>query len=195
MELLVAIGTSAAYGLSLYHLFSGQVHSLYFESSAIIITLVLLGKYLETRARMQTLAAIESLQKLQPPTALVRRNNQEIPLPIEEVVTGDFVIIRPGERLPVDGLISEGSSAVDESLITGESLPIEKNIQDLVMAGSINGEGSMVVIVQATGAETMLARVIRMVEDAQAVKAPIQRLVDKVAAVFVPAVLIIANCR
>lgn len=198
MELLVAIGTTSAYGLSLYLLLKNLEHlehhapHLYFEGSAVIITLVLLGKYLETKAKQQTSAAIKALQALQPEKARVLRNNQEEEVSIESLKLNDLVIVRPGERIPVDGSLKRGATQVNESLITGESLPVEKNENDNVIGGSINGDGLIHVEVTALGAETMLSRIIRMVEDAQAVKAPIQRLVDKVSAYFVPTVLIIA---
>ena len=198
MELLVAIGTTAAYGLSLYLLLKNLDHlehhvpHLYFEGSAVIITLVLLGKYLETKAKQQTTAAIKALQALQPEKAKVLRNNKEEEVSIESLKLNDLVIVRPGERIPVDGILKKGATQVDESLITGESLPVEKNENDKVVGGSINGDGFIHIGVTALGSETMLSRIIRMVEDAQAVKAPIQRLVDKVSAYFVPTVLIIA---
>lgn len=199
MELLVAIGTSAAYGLSIYLLLKNLEHlehhmpHLYFEGSAVIITLVLLGKYFEARAKQQTSMAISALQKLQPATARVQRNDTEVELNIEDLKLKDLVIIRPGERIPIDGNIIKGSTQVDESLITGESLPIDKKEKDTVVGGSINGDGVILVEVTALGAETMLSKIIRMVEDAQAVKAPIQRLVDKVSAYFVPTVILIAT--
>lgn len=198
MELLVAIGTSAAYGLSLYILLQNLEHlehhtpHLYFEASAVVITLVLLGKYLESRAKQQTTAAIGALEALRPTTARVLRDGQEREVAIESLALNDMVIIKPGERIPVDGTIKNGVTQVDESLITGESLPVVKNENDKVVGGSINGDGLIQVEVTALGSETMLAKIIRMVEDAQAVKAPIQRLVDKVSAYFVPTVLIIA---
>lgn len=191
MELLVAIGTSAAYGLSLYLLLKGEM-DLYFEASSVVITLVLLGKFLEVKAKHQTTAAIQALQDLRPTTAKVLRNGIESEVPVEKLQLRELVVIRPGERIPVDGVIKSGITQVDESLITGESLPIEKNQNDKVVGGSINGDGLIQVEITALGAETMLARIIRMVEDAQAVKAPIQRLVDKVSAYFVPIVLLIA---
>lgn len=191
MDLLVAVGTSAAYGLSLYLMFRGEM-DLYFEASAVVITLVLLGKYLETKAKQQTTAAIKSLQALRPATAKVIRQNVEKEIPVEELKISDLVIVRPGERIPIDGVITKGITQVDESLITGESLPIERKETDKVVGGSINGDGLIEVEVTALGSETMLARIIRMVEDAQAVKAPIQRLVDKVSAYFVPTVMVIA---
>lgn len=191
MELLVAIGTSAAWGLSLFLMLQGEVH-LYFEGSAVIITLVLLGKYLETKAKLQTTSAIKALQALKPLTAKVLRNNLESEIPVEQLIISDLVIVKPGERIPVDGIIKKGKSQADESLITGESLPVDKMETDNVVGGSINGDGLIQVEVTALGSETMLARIIRLVEDAQAVKAPIQRLVDKVSAYFVPVVLVIA---
>lgn len=191
MELLVAIGTSAAFGLSLYLMSKGISH-LYFESSAVVITLVMFGKYLEARAKQHTSEAIKALEKLRPNTARVIRDGKEVEIKIEDIVVSDLVVIRPGERIPVDGNIVKGSTSVDESLITGESLPIEKFVTSKVTGGSINGEGLIEVEVTATGKETMLSRIIRMVEDAQAVKAPIQRLVDKISAIFVPTVIIIS---
>lgn len=198
MELLVAIGTSAAYGLSIYLLLKNLEHlehhmpHLYFEGSAVIITLVLLGKYFEARAKQQTSAAISALQKLQPATARVQKDGKEVEVKVENLKLKDLVIIKPGERIPVDGEIVKGITQVDESLITGESLPIDKNEKDKVVGGSINGDGMILVEVTALGSESMLSRIIRMVEDAQAVKAPIQRLVDKVSAYFVPTVILIA---
>lgn len=193
MDLLVALGTSAGYGLSVYELFRDSAHAhYYFEASAVVITLVLLGKWLEGRAKRQTTAAIQALQALRPDTARVKRGQQEVELPIEQVQVGDLVLVRPGERIPVDGVISEGSGHVDESMVTGESLPIAKQPKDKVTGGSINADGLLTIKTLAVGTETTLARIIRLVEDAQAAKAPIQRLVDKVSAVFVPVVLVIA---
>ena len=195
MDLLVAIGTSAAYGLSVYLLFRHLGHDtphLYFEASAAVITLVRLGKWLEGRAKRQTTDAIRALNALRPATARVRRDGVEIEVAIDKVVLGDQVLVRPGERIAVDGEVTEGRSHVDESLITGESLPVAKSIGDKVTGGAINAEGALTVKTLAVGAETTLARIIRMVESAQAAKAPIQRLVDRVSAVFVPVVLVIA---
>jgi len=194
MDLLVALGTSAAYGLSVYLLLAHSGHEgmaphLYFEASAVVITLVLLGKWLEARAKRQTTEAIRALQALRPDTARVRRDGAELSLPIAQVQVGDLVVVRPGERVPVDGVLAEGASHVDESLITGESLPVAKRIGDAVTGGAVNGEGLMVVNTRAVGAESTLARIVRLVESAQAKKAPIQRLVDQVSAVFVPVVL------
>ncbi|MCB2008988.1 MAG: copper-translocating P-type ATPase [Rhodoferax sp.] len=192
MDLLVALGTSAGYGLSLYLLFRhaghGQPH-LYFEASAVVITLVLLGKWLEGRAKRQTTAAIRALQALRPETARVTRDGREQEIPIARVRVGDLVVVRPGERIPVDGTVRDGASEVDESLITGESLPVAKHAGDTVTGGSVNAEGLLTVQTRAVGAESTLARIVRMVESAQAHKAPIQRLVDQVSAVFVPVVI------
>lgn len=191
MDVLVAIGTSAAFGLSLYLLSQGSDH-LYFESSAVIITLVLVGKYLEARAKQQTSQAIGALQALQPERARVLREGIEVEIGLKDLRLQDLVIVKPGERVAADGEILEGETHIDESLITGESLAVEKAPGDPVIAGSINGEGVIQIKVKALGAESTLSKIIRMVEDAQAVKAPIQRLVDKVSEVFVPTVLVIA---
>lgn len=191
MDLLVALGTSAAFGLSTYNLFRQTGH-LYFESAAVIITLILLGKFLESRAKHRTSLAIRSLQALTPENARVRRNGQEQQIPISKVRLTDQVLVRPGERIPVDGIILEGASQVDESMITGESLPVAKAVNDKVIGGSVNAEGALLIQVAALGAETTLARIIRLVENAQAGKAPIQRLVDRVSAIFVPAVIGVA---
>ena len=194
MDLLVALGTSAAYGLSVYQLMAGggAMPHLYFEASAVVITLVLLGKWLEARAKRQTASAIRALQVLRPVAARVRRGGQDIDVPIAEVGVGELVVVRPGERIAADGVVAEGASHVDEALITGESLPVARHVGDRVTGGAINGEGLLVVRVTAVGAESTLARIIRLVEDAQAAKAPVQHLVDRVSAVFVPVVLVLA---
>jgi Cu+-exporting ATPase len=195
MDLLVALGTSAAYALSVYllarHWEQGVPH-LYFEAGAAVITLVLLGKWLEQRAKRQATDAIRALQALRPERARVRRDGREIEVPVEAVKVGDLVVVRPAERVAADGEIVEGATHVDESLITGESLPVAKGPGERVTGGSVNGEGFVVVRATAVGAQSVLARIIEMVETAQARKAPIQRLVDKVSAVFVPVVLGIA---
>ena len=203
MDLLVALGTSAAYGLSVYQLLAAAGHAsagaghgatphLYFEASAVVVTLVLLGKWLETRAKHQTTAAIRALNALRPETARVRRDGIEVELPLARVVVGDVVVVRPGDRVPVDGVVVEGASHVDESLITGESLPVARGVGDAVTGGAVNADGLLRVRTTALGAESTLARIVRLVESAQAKKAPIQRLVDRVSAVFVPVVVGIA---
>jgi Cu+-exporting ATPase len=200
MDLLVALGTSAAYGLSLYGLLTESPHgghsgaspTLYFESSAAVITLVLLGKWLEARAKRQTLGALAALKALRPDTARVRRNGQDTEVPLARLQHGDLLVVRPGERMPADGRIAEGQSLVDESMISGESLPQSRGPGDAVVGGSVNGEGLLLVTVTALGAESTLSRIVRLVENAQARKAPIQRLVDQVSAVFVPVVIGIA---
>ncbi len=191
MDLLVSLGTSAAYGLSLWLLWQadGAMAHLYFESSAVVITLVLLGKWLESRAKRQTTDAIRALQALRPATARVRRDSIDLDVPVAELVVGDLVVVRPGERVAADGRVEDGRSHVDESLITGESLPVAKQAGDRVTGGALNAEGLLLVRTQAVGAESTLARIVRMVESAQAGKAPIQRLVDQVSAVFVPVVV------
>jgi Cu+-exporting ATPase len=194
MDLLVALGTSAAFGLSVYGLTgeaAGMGH-LYFESSAVVITLVLFGKWLEARAKRQTTDAIRALNALRPETARVRRAGSDTDVPLAEVGVDDLVVVRPGERLPVDGVVQDGASHVDESLLTGESLPVAKQAGDPVTGGAINAEGLLLVRTTAVGAESALARIVRLVESAQAGKAPIQRLVDRVSAVFVPVVLVLA---
>ena len=195
MDLLVAVGTSAAYGLSVYLLLMHGEHGmphLYFEASAVVITLVLLGKWMEARAKRQTTEAIRALNALRPETARLRRDGVDTDVPISEVQVGDQVVVRPGERIAVDGEIIEGTTEVDESLITGESLPVSKQAGDHVTGGAVNAEGLIIVRTTAIGAESTLARIVRMVESAQAKKAPIQRLVDQVSAVFVPVVIGIA---
>jgi P-type Cu+ transporter len=194
MDLLVALGTSAAYGISVYELIAhpGDAMHLYFEASAVVITLVRFGKWLEARAKRQTTDAIRALNALRPERARVRVGGEERELPLAQVRVGMIVVVRPGERVPVDGAVLEGRTHIDESLITGESLPVPKQQEDPVTAGSINGEGAIAVATKAIGAETTLARIIRLVESAQGEKAPIQRLVDRVSEVFVPVILLIA---
>ena len=195
MDQLVAIGTSAGYGLSLYQWAmtpAGQMPHLYFEASAVIVSLILLGKYLESRAKRQTASAIRALQALRPEHATRLVNGREEQVAIGALALGDQVLVKPGERFPVDGEVIEGSSHADEALISGESLPVAKQPGDTVTTGAINGEGRLLLRTTALGAETVLARIIRLVEDAQAAKAPIQKLVDKVSQVFVPTVLFLA---
>ncbi|SDL84305.1 heavy metal translocating P-type ATPase [Pseudomonas indica] len=195
MDLLVALGTSAGYGLSLYQWWAapaGVLPHLYFEASAVVIALVLLGKYLESRAKRQTSAAIRALEALRPERAVRVVDGREEDVAIAALRLGDQVLVKPGERFPVDGEVLEGQSHADEALISGESLPVPKRPGDTVTGGAINGEGRLLVRTTALGGETVLARIIRLVEDAQAAKAPIQKLVDKVSQVFVPVVLLIA---
>jgi P-type Cu+ transporter len=204
MDLLVALGTSAAYGLSIYQMLSSaQVeHELYFEGSAVIICMVMLGKWLEARAKQQTSEAIRALQKLWPEHAkVIQRDiaisegsplNQFRDLPLDQVFVKDRILVLPGERIPVDGMILLGNSHVDESLLTGESDPIKKHTGEKVIGGSLNGEGLLVVEAQAVGVESVLSKIISLVEDAQTQKAPIQKLVDRVSAIFVPSVIAIA---
>ena len=195
MDLLVAIGTSAGWGLSVWLWLTaheGHAPHLYFEASAVVVTLVLLGKWLEARAKRQTTAAIRALHALRPDVAHMLGRDGEVDVPVAELMAGDRLVVRPGERIPLDGTVVEGHTQVDESMLTGEPLPVTREAGGKLTGGSINGEGRVVMEVTAVGAETVLARIIRLVEDAQAAKAPIQRLVDQVAAVFVPVVLVIA---
>ncbi|MGC1176095.1 heavy metal translocating P-type ATPase, partial [Polaromonas sp.] len=195
MDLLVAIGTSAGWGLSMWLWLSAEADTmphLYFEASAVVVTLVLLGKWLEARAKRQTTAAIRALHALRPELAhVLQGSGEEADLPVAEVLLGDRLVVRPGERIPMDGLLQEGQTQVDESMLTGEPLPVTKQPGDKLTGGSINGDGRVVLQVSAVGSESVLAHIIRLVEDAQAAKAPIQRLVDQVSAVFVPVVLAI----
>ncbi len=195
MDLLVAIGTTAGWALSMWLWLTAEpdvmVH-LYFEGSAVVISLVLLGKWLEARAKRQTTSAIRALHALRPETAHWIGPDGEVDVPVAEVMVGDRVVVKPGERFPVDGTVLEGQTQVDESMLTGEPLPVGKDAGSKLTGGSINGDGRVVMQVRAVGHETVLASIIRLVEDAQAAKAPIQRLVDQVSAVFVPVVLVIA---
>jgi Cu+-exporting ATPase len=205
MDLLVALGTSAAYGLSLYLLLTTtHAHELYFEGSAVIICMVLLGKWLEARAKQQTSEAIRALQKLWPEHAKVLDIGLELQgsagvsaeqcrdLPLDQVLPGDRVLVLPGERIPVDGVILLGASHVDESLLTGESEPVKKTLDCKVIGGALNGEGALVIAAEAVGVESVLSKIIHLVEDAQTQKAPIQKLVDQVSAIFVPTVIVLA---
>lgn len=206
MDVLVVMGTSAAYFYSVFLLlaqqfgwnvghhdyYSATEPHLYFEASAVIITLVVLGKFLEARARRGSNAAIRQLMQLRPDTARVFQDGREIELLIGQVKCGDRVLVRPGERIPLDGKVSAGCSEVDESLISGESRPIVKRIDDSVTGGSVNGDGLLEIRVTAVDEQSMLMRIVRLVEHAQATKAPVQRLVDKISSVFVPVVMIIS---
>ncbi|MBV9654400.1 MAG: copper-translocating P-type ATPase [Acetobacteraceae bacterium] len=195
MDLLVATGTSAAWGLSVYALLAapaGHQPALYFETSALLVTFVLLGKWLESRAKGQTASALRALARLRPDTARLLRDGTELAVPLDSLRVGDLVVVRPGERIPVDGRVLEGNGHVDESMLTGESLPLEKAPGARVTGGSVNADGRLVIETAAIGAETTLAKIVRLVESAQASKAPVQRLVDRVSAVFVPVVLLLA---
>ena len=197
MHALVVLGSSAAYGYSVVALFvpaalpPGADH-VYFEASSAIIALILLGKYLEARVRGRAGDAMRSLLSLRPPLARVARNGEEMDIPVEKVAVGDLVLARPGERLPVDGVVEEGTSWVDESMLTGESVPVEKKAGDEVVGGSINGRGGFRFRATRVGEDTVLARIVRMVEEAQQSKPRIQRLADRVVAWFAPAVLVVA---
>jgi Cu+-exporting ATPase len=195
MDLLVAIGTSAGWGLSVWLWLSaesGSMPHLYFEASAVVISLVMLGKWLETRAKRQTTAAIRALHALRPALAhVILRSGEQTDVPVAELLVNDRVVVLPGERVPVDGVLKEGRTQVDESMLTGEPLPVTKELEAMLTGGSINGDGRVVMLVSAVGRDTVLSKIIGLVEDAQAAKAPIQRLVDKVSAVFVPVVLLI----
>ena len=198
MDVLIAMGSSAAYFYSIPVTVALMLGSsalgthVYYETAAVIITLIKLGKLLEVRAKGKTSAAIKKLMGLRPKTARVVRDHQEIDVPISDVDVGDIVVVRPGEKIPVDGLVIEGRSAVDESMMTGESLPVTKQTGDEVIGGSINKQGRLKFEAKRVGAETALAQIIRLVEEAQGSRAPIQRLADQVAGVFVPIVLLIA---
>jgi Cu+-exporting ATPase len=199
MNTLIALGTSAAYGYSLVATVApklvtadGAAPMLYFDSAAAIITLILLGRLLEARAKSRTSEAITKLLSLQPRHARVIRDGRELDVPVEQVRVGDVVIVRPGEKIPVDGIVEDGSSSVDESMLTGESLPVDKTPGDRVIGGTVNKAGSFRFVAQRVGAETALAGIVRLVEQAQGSKPPIAKFVDQVAAVFVPIVIGIA---
>jgi len=199
MNTLIAVGTSAAFGYStVVTFFSGTFKSyelelgVYYDTAAVIITLILLGKLLEAIAKGQTSEAIKRLMGLRPKTARVIRGDEEMDIPVEEVQKGDLIVVRPGEKIPVDGVIHEGYSAVDESMFTGESIPVEKKAGDEVIGGTINKTGSFKFEATKVGKETALAQIIKLVEEAQGSKAPIQRLADRVASIFVPIVILIS---
>jgi len=192
MDTLVALGTSAAFGLSLWEMASGRGGHLYFEASAAVIALVRLGKWLESRARRQAGEAIRALERLKPERARVRRDGVEHEIAAADLRRGDLLVIRPGERIAADGIVREGVGSADESLLTGESLPVPKEPGSRVVGGALNGEALLLTEVTTIGAESQLARMVRLVEGAQAAKPPVQRLVDRVSAVFVPVVVGIA---
>jgi len=191
MDVLVSLGTSAAYFYSIYNLFN-HIMEYYFEASAIIITLIVLGKLFEAIAKGKTSEAIKKLMGLQPKTALVVRDGKEKDIPLEDLLIGDIIIVKPGERVPVDGIIVEGSSALDESMITGESMPVDKKVGDNVIGATINKFGAFKFEATKIGKDTVLSQIIKLVEDAQGSKAPVQRLADKISGIFVPIVLVIA---
>lgn len=191
MDVLVAMGTSAAYFLSVYNTLIG-IYDFYFEASAIIITLIVLGKLLEAVAKGRTSEAIKKLMGLQAKTARVIREGEEIDIPMEEVMVSDIIVVRPGEKIPVDGIVTEGNSSVDESMLTGESIPVDKKSGDEVIGATINKHGSFKFKATKVGKDTALAQIIKLVEDAQGSKAPVQRLADKVSGIFVPTVVVIA---
>ncbi|MGB8644460.1 MAG: heavy metal translocating P-type ATPase, partial [Anaerolineae bacterium] len=197
MDMLISIGTNAAFFYSILVLAARVLglslgEHVYFETAAVIITLIKVGKYLEARAKSQTSSAIKKLMGLTPKTARVLRDGQEVELPVEQVEIGDLLVVRPGEKLPVDGVVFEGASSVDESMITGESLPVDKNVGDRVIGGTVNKTGAFQFEARKVGKETALAQIVQLVEQAQGSKAPIQRLADQIAAVFVPIVIVLA---
>lgn len=197
MNTLITLGTSAAYGYSVLatlapRILPTNVRAVYFEAVGVIITLILFGRLLEVRAKAGTGEAIRALLDLQPPTARVLRNNSEIEIPVEQVLVGDEVIVRPGEKIPVDGVVETGRSAIDESMVTGESIPVEKGPGDIVIGATLNGTGSLHIRTTKVGVNTVLAQIIKMVQQAQATKAPIQRLADSISSIFVPAVIAIS---
>ena len=198
MDTLVAVGTLASFGYSFYgtvHVWMGQAafsHHLYYESTAIIITLILLGRFLEQRSRGKTGNAIRSLMDLSPKTATVLRNGEQTEIPLEEVSVGDMIVVKPGSSFPVDGTVVSGASSVDESMLTGESMPVTKTARDMVYGGTVNRNGSLTCLAQKVGADTAIAKIIQLVEDASGSKAPIARLADTISGYFVPAVIAIA---
>ncbi len=192
MDVLVALGTSAAYLYSIYNISIGKTHDLYFETSATIITLILLGKYFEAVAKDKTTESIRALSGLQPRTARVIRDEIEMDVPVEEVKLGDIIFIRTGEKIPVDGEIVEGHGLLDESMLTGESIPVDRTVGDLVVGATINKTGTFKFRATRVGKDTTLAQIIKMVEDAQGSKAPIQQIADRISGIFVPAIIFIA---
>ncbi|MGL5642034.1 MAG: copper-translocating P-type ATPase [Paraclostridium sp.] len=203
MDSLVAVGTAAALLYSIYTTIqlaskdamtmSGHHHQLYYESAGIIIALILFGKYLESRSKGKTSEAIKKLMGLQPKTAIVVKNNEEIEIPIDEVEEGDIIVVKPGSKIPVDGVVIEGHTSVDESMLTGESMPVSKKVGDRVTGASINKNGNIRFKADKVGSDTALAQIIKLVEDAQGTKAPIAKLADTVSGYFVPTVLLIAT--
>lgn len=197
MDSLVALGTGSAFIYSLIMTIlipenPSHVHNLYYESAAMVVTLVMVGKYMEGRSKNKTSEAIRKLMELAPDTAIVVRKGEQLEVPVEQVVRGELILIRPGSRIPLDGVVVEGATSVDESMLTGESIPVEKGVDDEVIGGSVNYQGAIVVKVMRVGADTTLAKIVKMMEDAQGKKAPISKLADTVAGYFVPIVMGIA---
>lgn len=192
MDTLIVLGTSAAYFYSIYVVLTSGMH-VYFEASAVLITVVVLGRLLEAKAKGRTSQAIKKLIGMKPKIATIKKGNNEIKIPVDEVKEGDFIVVKPGEKIPVDGIIIEGYSSVDESMITGESIPVEKNKNDKVVGATINKHGSFIFKATKVGAKTTLNQIIKLIEEAQGTKAPIQRFADSISGWFVPAVLIIAG--
>lgn len=197
MDSLVAIGTGSAFLYSFVMTLSipsnsASVHNLYYESAAVVVTLVMVGKYMEGRSKNKTSEAIRKLMELAPDTAIVLRNGEQIEVPVEQVSVNEMILVKPGSRIPLDGIVVEGSTSVDESMLTGESIPVEKGVNDEVFGGSVNYQGAVTVKVTHVGSDTTLAKIVKMMEDAQGKKAPISKLADTVAGYFVPAVMAIA---
>lgn len=192
MDSLVVIGTSAAYLLSVFHILNGQVDAIYFESSAVIITLVILGKWMEARAKNKTTSAIRALQSLRPEKATLLVNSEEQTVEASGLVAGDRILIKAGEKVAADGVVQKGISFINEALLTGESVPVEKHPGDKVIGGSLNLDGLLTVQVSASSSEGTLSKIIRLVESAQQKKSPTQKLVDRISAIFVPVVLVIS---
>jgi len=200
MDSLIAVGTGAAFVYSTWNLVEiylgidamARAHDLYFESAAMLIALVSLGKFLETRAKARTSDAISRLMQLAPDKATLIRNDQQEEIPVDEILVDDLLLIRPGERLPIDGVIEKGASSIDESMLTGESMPVEKGVGDMVVGGTLNRNGTLHVRAGKVGQDTMLSRIVKMVQDAQGSKAPIANLADRISLYFVPAVMVVA---
>lgn len=197
MDSLVAIGTGSAFLYSLIMTIlipndASAVHNLYYESAAIVVTFVMVGKYMEGRSKGKTSEAIKKLMELAPDTAIVLRDGEQMEVPLEEVKLGELILIKPGSRIPLDGIVVEGSTSVDESMLTGESIPVEKEVDAEVIGGSVNYQGAVTVKVTHIGSDTTLAKIVKMMEDAQGKKAPISKLADTVAGYFVPTVMVIA---
>ena len=193
MDLLIVTGTSAAYGYSLYQLLvQPQAPHLFFEASSIVIVMVAIGKQLEERAKRRATADLRALMDLRPKSACLLTENGELDIPVEDVVPGNMIVVRPGGTIPVDGIIRSGNSDINEAMLTGESLPVSKSEGMQIKAGSINGTGLLHFEATAIGEDTTLAGIVRMVEAAQSGKASIQRLVDRISAVFVPLILVVA---